>query len=96
MKHPFWKWSGISAIIGIFVAVAFFLAGRLFGLDYPVFRLSEILWPSSIFLLATDGSENTIGSYLIVATAIVANGIVYSLAGAILWLMRRAMIARKG
>lgn len=48
---------------------------RAFSLS--ALRLMEFLWPSSIFLLATDGGEKTLGSYFIILVAICVNGLTY-------------------
>lgn len=73
-------------MVGISVAAAFFFVEKLIGgLPYPVFRLMVILWPSSFFLMATDGSENTLGSYAIVLLAILVNGLAYLIGGVVLW-----------
>jgi hypothetical protein len=80
-------------ITGVSVATVLFLSFLVEKLlrvySYPVFRLEEFLWPSSIFLMATDGGENTLGSYLIVLLAIVTNGLLYFFAGAFFWLVGR-------
>lgn len=96
MKVTFWKCSLTFWIIGILVALALFLDEKLLrGWSYPVFHLVEVLWPSSIFLLATDGSDSSVGSYLIVVIAIVVNGLAYLLVGALLWLLGRLALAMR-
>jgi hypothetical protein len=87
MKKSFWKWTKTSSMIGIAVASVCFIVDKLSGGDYPypAFRLMEILWPSSIFLLATDGSEKTLGSYFIILVAILVNGLTYFVVGIVLW-----------
>src|SRR5690348_5076195 len=87
MKHSFWRWARLSAVSGLSVAAVFFAALKLLGTayPYPAFRLMLFLWPSSVFLMATDGSENTLGSYFIVLVAILANGLTYFIVSSVLW-----------
>jgi hypothetical protein len=86
MKESFWKWTKTFSMIGIAVASVFFIVEMLSGeyFPYPAFRLMEVLWPSSIFLLATDGSEKTLGTYFIVLVAILVNGFTYFVVGIVL------------
>ena len=89
-SSSFWKWGRYFAVAGVSVATVFFVVGKLLGAAYPysAFRVSEFLWPSSIFLLATDGTESTLGSSLIVVMAVLVNGAMYFLAGLLLWPFR--------
>jgi hypothetical protein len=70
--------------IGIAVPILLMLAVRLIdhqpslaGFDHPLYRLTSLVWPSSIWLLATKGIEDTLQGYAIVAISIIANALLY-------------------
>jgi hypothetical protein len=49
-----------------------------------------ILWPSSIFLMALEGSGGGIFAAIIVLLSLVVNAVVYGCFGLLLWGIRRA------
>ena len=61
----------------------------LLASETPSRLTMEFLWPSSIFLLATDGSEKSLGSFVIVSGAFLANAVLFGLVGALLWPLGR-------
>jgi hypothetical protein len=54
-----------------------------------------VLWPSSIWLLATDGMESTATAHVVTTMAIIANVLLYSGIGAIVWWLARVMGSHK-
>jgi hypothetical protein len=52
-----------------------------FETHYRVLRVTGVVWPSSIFLLATCGHEDTLQGWTIVAISVAANAFLYSLLG---------------
>jgi len=54
-----------------------------------------VLWPSSIWLLATDGMESTAMAHVVTTMAIMANVLLYSGIGVIVWWIARVMGDRK-
>jgi hypothetical protein len=81
-----------ASMIGAAVALGLYMAAWWF--DY-IFG-SEILWvwPSSIMLLATDGREQELSSYILLGFTVILNCVLYAavatLAYCALWLVRRA------
>ena len=43
------------------------------------------LWPSGIWLMATDGHENTISAYVVIGMSIAANVLLYVVVFSLLW-----------
>jgi len=87
-RHRFWAWIIFSSLLGLLVAIALFI--DLHGhMGYEEFPHMAFLWPSSIFLLATDGSEKSLGSFVIVSGAFLANAVLFGLVGALLWPLGR-------
>jgi hypothetical protein len=81
-----------ASMVGAAVALGLYMAASWF--DY-IFG-SEILWvwPSSIMLLATDGREQELSSYILLGFTVMLNCVLYAalatLAYCVLWLVRRA------
>jgi hypothetical protein len=48
---------------------------------YRILSLTGVVWPSSIFLLATCGHEDTLQGWTIVAISVAANAFLYALLG---------------
>ena len=94
LKRSFLRWLTVSASVGLVVPVTYLLGFGIF--DYTMNDVWMLIWPSSIFMLATDGSERTLGSYLIIAESILANILLYSVFGCILWGISRAIIKARG
>jgi hypothetical protein len=93
-KRSFLRWVSVSAIVGFIVPVAYLLGFEIF--NYTMNKVWMLIWPSSIFLMATDGSEGTPGAYLIIAESSLANIILYSILGCVLWGISRAIIKARG
>ncbi len=80
-------------MLGLIVPIALLLIQELVGrnpqlvrdLNYPLQRLTRVVWPSSFWLLATVGIEGTPRAYLFVSISILANLLLYSAAGCALW-----------
>jgi hypothetical protein len=90
MKTTFSRWLIISAGLGLLPPIVWFLAQRFAG-DNAMYRLERvvsIIWPSSIWLLATDGIEGTPRAYLFIATSVAANILLYAVLGAAAWSIR--------
>lgn len=85
MRHRFWNWVCASSILGLLIASLYLL--RLHRQEVSDFHLLIFFWPSSMFLLATDGSDDTLGASMIVGAAILANGVLYGVLAAVLWLL---------
>jgi hypothetical protein len=93
MKRSLFRWLLVSAILGLVVPIALLLIGALIGsnaklgtkFDYPLDRLTRVIWPSSFWLMATTGIEGTPRDYLFVSISILANIVLYSAAGCVLW-----------
>jgi len=62
----------------------------------PTFEhIIEVLWPSSIWLLATDGMESTAMAHVLTTMAILTNVLLYSGIGAMVWRLARLMSDRR-
>ena len=64
-----------AAVIGLLVAVAFILLAKPLFPNWVCY-----LWPTAIFLLATDGHEGSFDAFLITGIAVFTNGLVYAAA----------------
>lgn len=62
----------------------------LFGVHVLFGTWTLYVWPSSIFLLATDGHEHDPSAVVILAMSFLANGILYGVGGALVWGASRA------
>ena len=75
----------LGAILPVGSQVSATFADRVFSS-----RLASVyLWPSSIWLLATDGHEQEFGSYVAVWISALANVLLYALLATLLWLLLR-------
>jgi len=77
------------ALCGVAVACALLIVAHVVMLwssgtraGYYVNRIMRVLWPSSVWLMATEGIESTMLGYALVAVSIVANGVLYAIIGA--------------
>lgn len=82
------EWLRISVVLGLVPPTVWFLVLGFAGPDAmkyffwgPVWRgpWIVIVWPSSIWLLATLGIEDTPRAYLFIGMAILANAMLYAL-----------------
>jgi len=103
MKLSYFRWLVVSAALGLLAPICWFLIQGLIGgntqlewkIGYPLERVIRVIWPSSIWLMATDGSEGTPGSYLIVLMSVAANIALYVVLGSGVWLLKRLVTAPK-
>ncbi len=103
MKRTYFKWLVVSAALGLLAPIFWFLIQGLFGANaqlqwkivYPLERVMRVFWPSSIWLMATDGGEGTPGSHLIVLMSVAANVALYAVFGSGVWLVKRLVTAPK-
>lgn len=72
------------AIAGILVPVTFLIIAQLQRGIFEAPRLVFMLWPTSIFLMATDGQEYTLFGVLVFTISIAINVIFYAAIGAML------------
>jgi len=76
-------WLGVSAVLGLVVPILWFQVNN------PIWMLP--LWPTSILLMATDGHEKEMGSYVLVAISAFMNVLLYTCIGGLgMKLIRRA------
>ena len=55
------------------------------GFGYPLNRVMQLVWPSSFWLLATDGIEKTARGYLFVLISVTGNVLLYAIVGSLIW-----------
>src|SRR5258708_38227662 len=93
MKHSFVKWLMVSTALGLLAPIAWFLVQMLLGGNaqlerqtaYPLERVIRGVWPSSFWLMATDGIETTPTAYFFVCMSAVANGVLSILFATAVW-----------
>ena len=82
-----------GAVIGALAPLLFFTWHRF--QEFIAGGKGSFLWPSGIWLMATDGHENGPGAYAVIGLSIFANVLLYALIAAalwfILWIVQRAM-----
>jgi hypothetical protein len=96
MKHSFFKWLMVSAALGLLAPISWFLVQMLLGgnaqlesqIAYPLERVIRVVWPSSFWLMATDGIETTPTAYLFIFMSVAANVILYAVVGSAVWRLR--------
>ena len=94
MRRPSARWAAYLGACGAMVGLALFLivgysaTHWTMATQFRLLSITDVLWPSSFWLLATDASENSLRSWGIVALSIVANGIVYGTVGLLASLSR--------
>lgn len=82
VKLPsFKRVSAVAAILGVVIPTVLFL----FRMARWFPRLTFALWPTLPFLMATEGREHTLFSYMLVAATIAGNALVYVVVFDILW-----------
>jgi hypothetical protein len=99
VKHSFLRWPLISAGLGLLAPIAWFLAQRLVGgnaqLVYPLERVIRVVWPSSFWLMATDGIEGTPRAYMFIFLSVAANVVLYALLGGAVWWIKHLLTPAK-
>lgn len=104
LKASFSKWLITSATAGFAVPMVIllvhtvvsssgFLTRHLSGLLYWAMR---VLWPSSVGLMATAGSENSLSSFEFISFLILINVFLYAVMGCILWGVARIVLLTRG
>ncbi len=89
MSLPNPRWMGRFAIGGCLIALGLLAlleyGSRLWSFEthYRILSLTGVVWPSSIFLLAICGHEDTLQGWTIVAISVAANAFLYALLGGI-------------
>lgn len=89
---------GIGAAVPLLLLLARWVIARdpqLAGLDYSLYRLGSLVWPSSVWLMATEGIENTFQGYVIVGISIAANALLYSGVVVVFWWLGAYVRMRK-
>ena len=103
VKLSYIRWLVVSAALGLLAPICWFLIQGLIGantrlewkMGYPLQRALRVIWPSSIWLMATEGIEGTRGDYLIVFMSVAANIALYAVLGSGVWLLKRLVTAPK-
>jgi hypothetical protein len=72
-----------GVVLGGLVPLLFFTWQRF--QNYITTGSGIYLWPSDIMLLATDGREHELISYVIIAISIAVNALLYAALAALLW-----------
>ena len=86
MKHSFSRWLVVSAVVGLAVPIAFFVAREVISSSNTMDSITLIAWPSSFFMMATDGEPAWTATYnYFLAMSVLANILLYSAVGSILW-----------
>jgi hypothetical protein len=97
-KHSFFKWLMVSAALGLLAPGCWLLAQSIFGGDlrmqwkilYPLEHVIRVIWPASIWLMATDGIERT-PAYLFIFMSVAANVILYAVVGSAVWRLKHLL-----
>jgi hypothetical protein len=73
----------VGALLGIVAPFLFFTWHRF--RDYIAGGSGAFLWPSGIWLMATDGHEHELSAYLIIGMSVAANVFLYVLVFSLIW-----------
>jgi hypothetical protein len=92
MKRRFYWWIATAALIGVFVPIAILLLQEAVGYsasasqtNFAIHRVMRIVWPSSVWLMATEGIEGTGRDCLFVSLSVIANMLLYGGLGGIVY-----------
>jgi hypothetical protein len=100
MGRPSVRWASSFAALGGVVAIVLFATLRYaaqqpgLSLYLSVHRAIAILWPSAIFLMATEGIEHTFQGWSIVGLSVSVNALLYGFVGLMLSALRPKSVAR--
>lgn len=96
MKH--WlRWTFVAGLLGLVAPLIWFFP-KTFGANppYSLERIIRIAWPSSFWLMATEGIEGTPKDYAFISLSVLANVAAYALVGvAAWWLKQIASLAKR-
>ena len=97
MKSSFLKWIAVSAALSLLAPACWFLVLALFRgpNQWKILQVIMVVWPSSIFLMATDGIEGTSSSYFFVFMSVAVNVVLDILVGSAVWWLKRLWGAPK-
>jgi len=93
MKLTFSKWLLYFGVLGLLVPAVLLLRWKLFGIMFGL--LEATLWPSSIFTMGLEGNPTIWNILLVYAIALVANVLLYSLAGLLIWPVFRFLLRQR-
>jgi hypothetical protein len=93
----------MSAVLGLLAPITWLLVQEVLGANaqlqtqiaHPLERVIRVVWPSSFWLMATDGIEGTPKAYMFVSLSIVANIVLYGLLGSAVWAVKRLVAAAR-
>lgn len=84
MRFPKLRWALlVGALVGGLVPLLFFTVPRF--QHFITTSNGILLWPSGIWLIATDGREHELVAYEIIAVSILANVLIYSTVFTFIW-----------
>ena len=103
MTRSFAKWVASWAALGLVVAVGWSAVQWFIGsheqiwknVGYLSQRVMRVMWPSSVWLMATDGIEGTPTDYLFLLLSITANVLLYGAIGMFIWLLKSLVVFGK-
>src|SRR4029077_4242997 len=90
MKLTMLKWLFWWGALGLLVPAVLLLRWKLLGIGFG--RFEATLWPSSILMMCLEGSPTISTILLVFAIAVVANVLLYSLIGLLIWPVLRLFI----
>jgi hypothetical protein len=93
VKHSLLTWLIVSALAGLVAPFGWLMTLKLTpGQEqlgghtaYLIERIVRVIWPSSFWLMATDGIEGTPKAYFFICLSVAANVILYAIVGAVLF-----------
>jgi hypothetical protein len=84
MRLPKFRWTVlVGALLGGIVPLLFFTVAPF--REFVVAGRGILLWPTGIWLMATDGREHELIAYEIIAVSILANILIYSIVFTFIW-----------
>jgi hypothetical protein len=78
-----------AAVVASFLMPTYCLVRHAIDPRYLFGRVEIALWPTSIMLMATDGSEGTPGAYVVIAMSVAANMFLYIAGFSAVWAFAR-------
>jgi hypothetical protein len=103
MRISYLKWLVRSAILGLIVPVCYLFwrvivwqFGLVGGMDWCWQVVILTLWPSSIFLMATNGTTDVWTHTQILSMSITVNVILYCLVGSVAWFVKLVVMRAQG